>query len=69
MRNIYQLKTWEVIIFIIITSAIFICIGTPVYQIVHFIPTYRGRIVCEFVLGGVLIALCLHLWGSERVVI
>lgn len=61
MRNIYQLKTWEVIIFIIITSAIFTYIDTPIYQLVYFIPTYWGRIICEFVLGGVLIGLYLLL--------
>lgn len=57
MRNIKQLKTWEVIVFIIISSAVFMYIDSPVFLIIHFIPTTLGRIICGFIFGGVLLGI------------
>lgn len=57
MRNINQLKAWEVIALIIVSSAVFIFIDTPIYEIVHLIPTYWGRIICGLLLGGVLLGI------------
>ena len=57
MRNIKQLKTWEVIVLIIISSAVFMYIDSPVFLIIHFIPTYWGRIICGFIFGGILLGI------------
>ena len=55
MRNINQLKAWEVVALITISSAVCIFIDTPIYRIIHFVPTYWGRVICGFLLGGVLL--------------
>ena len=57
MRNIKQLKTWEVIVLIIISSIMFFYAITPINEIVHLIPTYWGRIICGFLLGGILLGI------------
>ena len=64
MRNINQLKAWEVIALIIVSSVIFLYIDTPIYRIVHLIPTYWGRVTCGFLFGCVLLGLYQLLAGT-----
>ena len=64
MRNINQLKAWEVIALIIVSSAIFLYIDTPIYRIIHFVPTYWGRVICGLLLGGVLLGIYQLLAGT-----